>query len=219
MTLMRASFVLDADGSSDRALVPLLDLLVRGCAPDLLFDIQWVDPTRLKAKSRAVVDRLERTLRLFPATQAVFLHRDSEKATLEERTTEIADAWDRLQRRSGTAPILPIVPVVPVRMQEAWLLVSEQAIREAVGRPMGKVHLDLPALHSLEGLPDPKTCLYDLLRTASEATGRRAKSFRPTVHAVRVADYINELSALRQLPAFAVLEQRVRELLGKLCGG
>ena len=108
------------------------------------------------------------------------------------------------------------VCVVPVRMQEAWLLHDEAALREAAGRPTGTEELGLPPAHRWDRLADPKKVLYEALRVANGAKGRRAKSFRPGRAAHRLADIITDWTPLRTLAAFAQLEADTRTALEQL---
>lgn len=109
-----------------------------------------------------------------------------------------------------------IVRVVPVRMTEAWLLIDEKAIRKAAGNPNGHIHLDIPKLSRLENLPNPKETLRDLLLEASEheSPRRRQRFQRDIGHCVRlVADYTEDFSSLRQLAAYRVFENELRQAL------
>lgn len=102
--------------------------------------------------------------------------------------------------------LVPAVCVVPVRMQEAWLLCDEAALRAAAGNPHGKEILELPPVVQLESLPDPKRLLHDLLRQASGLGAKRRKRFPVQERTHRLADLIEDFSPLRTLPAFARLE-------------
>lgn len=133
--MTRRLFVLDTDGTSDRSLLRIVIRLVEECAPTIVFDFERVDPTRTPARTRQVADRLERTLKLYPHAEAIFLHRDAEHEPPTTRVREVAAGVDQLRERRGNLACAPTVPVMPVRMHEAWLLVSEVAIRRAVGRP------------------------------------------------------------------------------------
>ena len=106
--------------------------------------------------------------------------------------------------------MLSDICVVPVRMHEAWLLFDESAIRKAAGNPNDSVVLQPPATSIVEGIPDPKALLYDLLRTASERRGRRLKKFDPGKHARLVSEQIADFSPLRALSAFQRLEADVK---------
>jgi hypothetical protein len=105
---------------------------------------------------------------------------------------------------------LPHVCVVPVRMQEAWLLFDEAALREAAGRPSGRNALNLPRVNRWEALPNPKEVLHVALRAASGATGRKAKKFPPAQAVHRLAALVTDWSPLRALPAFQRLENDAR---------
>ena len=109
---------------------------------------------------------------------------------------------------------LPVVCVVPVRMQEAWLLIDESALRKAAGNPQGRQRLDVPDPKKLEDLPDPKQILHELLHKASGLRGRRLKRFIRDVgsHVHRVAEQIDNFSLLRDLTAFQQVEHQVATL-------
>ena len=120
--------------------------------------------------------------------------------------------WQEIVRaREEAVQLPPTVCVIPVRMQEAWLLFDEPAIRTAAGNPNGRNRLDLPRLQHVEGLPDPKEVLYELLRTASGLSGRRHKKLPVSQLAQRVSDFIDDFAPLRTLPAFTALEDEIRE--------
>jgi hypothetical protein len=104
-------------------------------------------------------------------------------------------------------------------MSEAWLLIDEAAIRMAAGRPGGRTPLELPKLHQLEKLPDPKTRLEQLLRLASESTGRRWRRFDFDAARLRVAELITDYSPLLKLTAYKRLENDVKSALKKIIEG
>jgi hypothetical protein len=139
-------------------------------------------------------------LRRYPC-EWLFIHRDAEKLSWEARYKEIEDALAALPNA-----LPPVVCVIPVRMQEAWLLFDERAIRSAAGNPNGSYDLKLPRLRDLEGLPDPKTVLHDALRAASGLNARRREQFKPQQAAIRLADVIKDYVPLRELHAFQRLE-------------
>ena len=131
----------------------------------------------------------------------LFIHRDAENQDPNLRYAEVQTA--------NTTELVHVC-IVPVRMQEAWLLHNEAALREAADRPSGTDLLDLPAVSSWERLSDPKSTLHKALRMASGATGRRAKKFSPERAAHQLADLITDWSPLRALPAFVRLENDTR---------
>ena len=101
-------------------------------------------------------------------------------------------------------------------MQEAWMLIDENAIRIAAGNPNGTVALRLPRLQEIENLAEPKNLLHELLRNASELTGRRLKKFSASANAHRVAELIEDWKPLRKLSAFIEFEAELDQVLAKL---
>lgn len=200
-------YTLLANGGSDRALLPLLDWLMREHLPQRAVRSQWADLARLASPPRTLVEKIERAVDLYPC-DLIFVHRDSERVPRDERAEEIRRAADE----SCIGAIA--VPVVPVRMTEAWLLFDEAAIRRAADNPNGRVALNLPG--NAEALVDPKSALHSLLEAASELPRRRLKRFRVTQRVHRVAQLIRDYSPLRALPAFNAFETEVSEALSSL---
>ena len=195
-------FSLVTDGSSDVALLPILRWLLRQHLPEYALQETWADVRSFGL--HRLEDKIAKAIDFYPC-DLLFVHRDAEREAKERRFAEVHQALDRAKPPVG----IPVVCVVPVRMQEAWLLFDEGAIRQAAGNQNGRVSLSLPSLRRIEERPDPKEDLYALLRLASELHGRRLKSFPESQHARRVADYIEDYSPLRSLTAFAVLEEHL----------
>jgi hypothetical protein len=152
-------------------------------------------------------DRVRAAVEYYPAT-LLFVHRDSEGVTREQRLEEIRDAVAGL----GTPPL---VEVVTVRMQEAWFLFDEQAIRAAASNPGGTDPLPLPPIATLEDLADPKGVLFALLRRASGLSGRHLRRFDPAKAAHRVADILDD-SSLHALPAFTAYHAKASDVVRAL---
>ena len=199
------TFTLISDGSSDRALLPILTWLLRQHLPDFALNGTWADFRHVTIPSRKLEDRLERVWKLFPC-ELLFIHRDAERETVEKRRQEIQMAFDSIGRAST-----PWISVVPVRMLEAWLLHNEPAIRKAAGNPAGTMPLQFPLLRTVEQIPDPKEELYGLLKKASGLSGRRLQRFRPQSGIQRIAELIEDYSPLRQLIAFQTLEGEIAQ--------
>lgn len=201
---MRLRATLLSDGSSDRALLPILRwLLTERHAADRPVAATWADLRALSPSPRELHERIERALAIYPC-DLLFVHRDAESAAPSVRRQEI----DRAARRVGRdLPLL--VKVIPVRMQETWLLIDEQAIRRAAGNPNGTINLELPAVRDLEAVSAPKELLYRLPREASGLRGRRLRRFRPERRALRVSELIRDFSPLLELPAFRSLDAEV----------
>jgi hypothetical protein len=197
-------YTLVADGSSDRALLPILSWLLRSLGVSSGIDPKLADFRFLHKPPRSLRDRVRQSIAYYPC-HLLFVHRDAETEPREARVDEIRRAVEEVCRDLDS--VAPAVCVVPVRMMEAWLLADEAAIREAADNPQGRHPIDLPNLGRLEDLPDPKQVLHDLLRTASGYTGRRRRNMNTHARVLRVSERITDYSRLRQLPAFRALEQ------------
>ena len=198
-------YTLVTDGSSDRALLPILNWLLRQYAIGYAIQPEWADLRRLPQPIPGLAERIRMSLDLFPC-DILFVHRDAEKMSYTRRVAEI----ERALRDVGEWKRDRTICVVPVRMTEAWLLVDEAALRRAAGNPNGQRALSLPPLPQLEQLPDPKRLLYDFLQAASELSGRRLKSFMAHARISRIAEFIDDFSPLRTLTAFQHLEHDIQ---------
>jgi hypothetical protein len=189
-----------ADGSSDRALIPILHWTLRANFPEL----RYFGPDFVKRDtSRALQDQMEEVVvQLRP--DVLFVHRDAEAQSLAARCAEIPNITK------------PVVRVVPVRMTETWLLLDEQAIRAAADNPNGAVQLGLPAVAKLESLTGAKDMLCRLIVEASELNARRKEKLKRAIGrrvqlvSERTADFLR----LRALPAFTHFEAELRTSVG-----
>lgn len=203
-------YTLVTDGSSDRALIPILTWLLQEHGVSLPIQSEWADLRRLPRPPTGLSERIEKSLDLYPC-DLLFVHRDAERAPLESRREEIFKALEKLTGAFWNRGLT--VCVVPVRMQEAWLLLDETAIRSAAGNPHGRRSLALPSVAELELLPNPKRVLYKLLREASELRGRRLRSFPVTRQVQRVAEFMSDFAPLRRLSAFVSLETEIEHIV------
>lgn len=201
-------FTLLADGPGDEALMPVLNWLWQQHRPNELWIGQFADLEYSGLRSRALEDRLEPALDLYPC-DVLFVHRDAEKESLEKRTQEIHSA---LAVAFATSTHPPVVCVVPVRMSEAWMLFNEKAIRIAAANPNGSMRLQLPQASKIEQMPDPKAKLRELLQTACGLPPQRLRSFSVPRAAKLVTEFIEDFSPLRQLPAFARMEDEFKRI-------
>ena len=201
-------YTLVGEGTSDRALLPLLRWTLLRTGTPLALAPSWADPRRIAVGSSGLADRLRNALDLYPC-DLLFVHRDADRQEPETRREEIQAALSGL----GIPP--PTLCVVPVRMTEAWLLIEEAAIRHAADNPNGHVSLTLPMLRDIENLPDPKQKLNELLRVACDLRGRRLDQFKrdEAARRVRVAEFVQDFSPLLRLPAFQRLQEETRDLL------
>lgn len=204
------TFTLLSDGSSDKTLLPLLEWLLRNNNVYLPIQTEWANVQQLPKLKEGLEAKIEAVLELYPC-DLLFIHRDAEKELYNTRKKEILDALDAVINSGYQTP--PCICVVPVKMQEAWFLFDEQAIRRAAGNPNGRIRLNLPSLKTIENQPDPKTELYEILAMASGLKGRRLSKFNPRVRVHRLAELIEDFSPLRQLSAFQALEYDIQTLI------
>lgn len=182
---MIVDYTIIVDGTSDAMLRHPVEWAILDIAPSARIRERRVHPRR-HLPIGPTVERVRADAR----SALVFVHRDAESASWEDRAAEIPD---------------DVVRIVPVRMTEAWFLTDERAIRQASGRPSSSRRLDVPPLRLLETLPDPKRVLDDLLLDAAgPPSGRRRKQYVRDLPRRRqlVAEYTTSFDALRTLGAF-----------------
>ena len=204
----RIRYALLSDGSSDRMLMPILDWLLYRHCPNYALESEWADLVRLPRPPKTLHERIKVTLELYEP-DLLFVHRDAERQPIEQRHLEIVTAL-----AGQTEP--PAVCVIPVRMQEAWLLINEGAIRKAAGNPNGSMPLQLPPIATVEAVSDPKSLLFDLIRKASGLTTTRLKKLRPQQRAHLVAQSIDDFAPLQRLSAFHALEQEMSSVVREM---
>ena len=199
-------YTLLTDGSSDRALIPLLTWLLRTNGVSQAIQSEWADFRHLRVKPHGLAARITLSLNLYPC-DLLFVHRDAETEPRATRVVEIRQAID------GAAIAQPAICVIPVRMQEAWLLFDVAAIRRAAGNPHGQENLTLPQLNRIEHLPDPKSSLHSLLRRASGLGARHRAHLNVNQRAIQVSGFITDFSPLRALSAFSALEADIIQVI------
>lgn len=198
-------YTLVTDGSSDAALMPIIEWLFAqhrpeiGLIGELARDMGSVGLT--------LTARIPQAIRLFPC-DILFVHRDAEGEPLQKRIDEIEFAASLSHVRC--------VPIVPIRMTEAWLLSDEAAIRSAAENRAGRSPLNLPPKKNWETVNDPKRVLFEALTTASGKSGRALGKFSPARQRALVAQRTTDFSALRGLLSFDVFEEKLLEVLREI---
>ena len=192
------SLTLLADGSSDRVLLPFIEMLMDRHCPEP-FLTRFADG--LPPSARTTGERMRAAVALYPCDM-LFVHRDAENTDVPTRESEI-----RLGLQ-GLSPAPSLIRVIPVRMTEAWLLTSEAAIRAAVGNPNGSVELNLPPVARLESV-EAKDVLFRALEAAKDLGARRRRRFKPEAYRHRVAELFQDIGSLQRLPSFRHLESQV----------
>jgi class 3 adenylate cyclase len=198
----RFAATLVAEGSSDQALVPLVEFVL-----DEHCDVPHVTTFAGDLPNGPLHERISRALALHPCN-LLFVHRDADRASVALRDEEIRAAA-LLAQAPGT------VCVIPVRMTEAWLLVDQAAIRRASGNTTDTASLGIPPIARLEALADPKQVLFAALEKASELGPHRLRRFDRHRARRQVSGFMDDPSLLRALPSFAHFESQVRQVFAK----
>lgn len=187
------AYAVIADGETDRLLVPMIQWAIHRLDPG----VEILEP-EFRKRWGGVAEYLAEYQ---TGAMLIFVHRDAETLTLNERLEEFV-AVDRGE----------VIPVVPVRMSESWLLFDGTAIANAAGSPSSRI--PVPAIAQIENIADPKDRLDDLLFEAAGAPpGRRGKIFKRSIaqRRVSVAEYITDYSPLESLPAFRRFQETLAE--------
>ncbi len=186
------TYAVVADGGTDRMLIPIMQWAVHRLDPN----VEILEPV-FRKRTGSVAEFLASRR---PEVMLIFVHRDAENATLEERLREF-----ELDERQD------VVPVIPVRMSEAWLLIDGSAIARAAGSP--KARVSVPALREIENIANPKEKLTTLLiEAAGSPTGRRGERFQRDLRKrrVSVANHIADFSPLEHLSAFRAFQKTLQ---------
>jgi hypothetical protein len=211
-------YTLLGDGRSDDVLMPIIEWLFQDLGIVSPIQGEWADLSNIQSK--VLSERIGHALDRFPC-DLLFVHRDAENQPRQMRLDEIQKAVNQLQKTvdeyNGTPfdVVLNHIPVIPIRMTEAWLLISEDAIRAAAMNRNGSIPLNMPPIQRLEDLPDPKQKLHEILRIASEKKRRRLKEFNPRLSAREITREIIDFSPLRKLSSFRALEDDLRRWLDR----
>jgi hypothetical protein len=209
--MLNISYTLVTDGSSDKCLMPIINWVIKNRLENLEYSLeaQWAELRNLPKPPKHLHDKIIKAVDIFPC-DIVFIHRDAENQSFALREEEIKQAIVYSEIK------IPFVCIVPIKMQEAWLLIEEDAIRAAAANPNGSVRLKLPTVSDLESLPHPKDILHSLLKQASELSGRRLDKFPYHKAAIYVSETIADFSALRYLPGFRRFEESLNEVLDNM---
>ncbi len=148
------TYTLLSDGSSDQRLIPIITWLLHEHCPNLAVQSEWADFRQMPNPPQTLSERIRRTIEIYPC-DLLFIHRDCESQTLISRKDEIEQAIIEVTQFIERPTF---ICVIPVRMQEAWLLFDENALRRAAGNPKGRTLLALPNLSSMKRCQIQKQC-------------------------------------------------------------
>ena len=211
MTRRHVRFVLLCEGTSDQALESHLRRLLSHCGAGEVvgtsIPLARVRVPRERA-GNVLARKIATVLSADSAFDLIFIHRDANTVGYAARAGAIEEIMRGVQWDSRDSDWLP---VIPVRSTEAWLLLSEAAIRRVAGNPRGSQPLQLPKPSQVENVSDPKEALRKALADASGKQGRRLNTVRKSFsqHRRILLEQLPVGGALEQVPAWRRLELRV----------
>lgn len=201
------------DGSSDKTLQEVVRWLVNDLYPQQVFKIQFADfrylpqpPSKSEPKKQ-----IQKAKELYPYELLIY-HRDAETNTIDTVKQRKLEVFSEI----GEDKKETVVCVVPVKMMETWLLINAEAIKKAAGNRNYKGEISMPPVNRLEKENAPKERLHDLLKTASNLKGRRLAKFNVHYSVHLVAEYIEDYSVLRNLAAFQIFENDLKDAINNL---
>jgi hypothetical protein len=203
----RIKYTLVSEGTSDQALLPILDWIFRAQRSDIAVNSEWADPGLFPNKPRGLAEKIRYSVAFFPC-DVLFVHRDSDNESPSARRAEIEKAV--LESKVDTTPY---ICVIPVQETEAWFLFDATAIRNYVGNPDGKEDLNLPKRSRIEQTSRPKERLLRAFEAARKSKGRRQKSYENAESLYTFALSLEDFAPLRALSAFGQLEADIQEYL------
>jgi len=150
---MDLEYLLISDGTSDSALLPIIDDALIKYSKYKSPQGKRADLSRYNRPIRFLHDRITYAIDLYNPG-LIFIHRDAERESLHKRVTEIELALGKCNKDGYKDR--KHVKIIPVRMTEAWLMIDQSAIKRAAGNPGSRSKLKLPKKQALEDIPDPK---------------------------------------------------------------
>ena len=203
--MVQINFAFLCEGTSDEPLLSLIRLLIIEAGG-----------TRVAGEVVALPGSVRDKLRVLNSAATnydlIFVHRDADSRDCEDRHLEISTAAGEIDSAC------PVIGVVPVQTTEAWLLTSEQQIREVAGRSRGREDLGLPRIPAIERLADPKSVLKAAYLAATASTGRR-RGAAERLFVQRRATLLERLDpkgAVSELPSFRRLKEDIGDAVASM---
>lgn len=199
-------YVLVSDGSSDRALLNIINHCLEKNF-NHTFDGTRAELGRIGVeKTKSLAKKITVAIEWYEP-HFVVVHRDAENQGIQKRIEEIEVAVSQL---AGSQ--MSFVKIIPIKMTEAWLLIDEMAIRRAAGNPNGKMPLQLPAIDKLETLSNPKEILQGLIKEASGLSGRRLRDMNVQQSIQLIPEFLTNFDPLNGLESYRHFQGEVNKL-------
>ena len=210
------TITLVTEGGADRALIYVIEWLTKDMGINAR--VVYPDLGRYPGKLSSMAERIVAAIDMDESCDILCIHRDADGDGVDARKCEILSAIGKAKQKAGPGALqFPIdVCIIPVRETEAWFLINEDAILFAAAAKNKSVKL--PRIGDIENISQPKKYLYEMLKKASGASGRKLKKIRPQESVHRVAELISDYSPLRKLSAFQKFEKDFRAACEKWKG-
>ncbi len=199
------NFTLIADGRSDKTLIHIIKWSLDNLFPTLANNGVFADfgPLKNPPAKGDIANQIAEAKKYYPFDLIIY-HRDAEIIS----NTIINQRKEEVLKFAGIVDNL--ICIVPIVMMEAWLLFDELSIKKAAENRNYKGKIQLPSSKVIENEREPKKLLQDLLKTVSCKTKRNLKTFNINKAIQLVAENITDFSPLRNLTAFNVFENDLK---------
>lgn len=207
---MDLNYILLSDGTSDKALIPIIDDAILKFSGFRSPQGKRADLSRYSRPLKRLCDKIDCAIDLYNP-DIIFIHRDAEKESIQRRVIEI----DRhcIKSKLVNTRQWNHIKVIPVRMTEAWLMIDEAAVKSAAGNPNFNGKLNIPPIKKLESLPDPKQLLKEAIKTASCLNGRGLKKL-DIGHCIQlIPEFIKDFYPLVELKSYQFFTKQIIEHL------
>lgn len=142
------------------------------------------------------------------------VHTDADRETYEERFADkILPACQLLNKHSDDEYCKILLPIIPVRMIEAWMLADTELLKEEVGTD--KSDHDLGIDKNPESIADPKACICEMIRIATEDLPRRRNRLTISDLYEIIGDKIS-LDSLKTLDSYRRFVAEVKNVYASL---
>lgn len=117
--MAQIKYTLVSEGTSDQALLPIIDWIFKAQSSDLSVNSEWADTGLFPTKPKGLAEKIRYSVEFFPC-DVLFVHRDSDNESPNARRTEIEKAISE-----SKVDATPYICVIPVREMEAWFLFDD----------------------------------------------------------------------------------------------
>lgn len=206
-------YTLIGDGSSDKALINIINWLLNDLYPKMAIRGEFADFREFKdpPKIGDIQNQIKYAKYYYPF-DILFYHRDgesNEKGIIGKRKSEI------FSNVNNEIKLDLLVCVVPIVMMESWLLFDLEAIKKAAGNRKFAGNVELPKMKDIENKPNTKLYLHNILKRVSCKKGRSLDKFNLNYAVHLIAENIEDFSKLRELSSFIEFQNDLKKSVDK----